>query len=442
MAVQMRSPDGEIVDVDERDVSYYQQKGATIVQSSAPSDVTQRGAPRLALAPSPGRSADFRRNLVRGSLEAIPPLASAGAAMLTGGASIPIQLAAAGLGYAGGEGARQTASAALGFNEPPPFSGEALGRISLGGVRGAAEGAGGALLQRAARTGASNLMRQALKASPGVQEAAGANMTATARSMFPEGEALWETAIHERLPIGRLSRTLGSRKGSEMAGEKLDATDQRLQEILAQANRQGWRRTAQDFVGHVSELRSEIIKETNPSQALKALDKMLSEFIAKRRGPRFSGRMGALRRFTPEDVREFNQTWQKEAQTLYSARERGIPVGPRQALRSRFAENVARGAREQLETIPGVAAQNARLQRLQRLREAILDAERRNRYLRWGGPGHVFPVLEWPEFTSRSALWLTDPRSQFALGQIPRATSFALQSMYGSPNSAEEDQNR
>lgn len=388
--------------------------------SAAPADVSNPLP--VAVAPNP----EIRRSWQRGALNMIPPASAGLAALATGGASIPITLSAAYLGGAAGEAARQAASTGLGMREPAPFSGQALGRISQTGLEQSALEGVGLLAAGAARGTARNFMRTALRPSVGIQSAAGANRTMAAREMYPEGERIWETAIKERIPVGGRPGEMGSDK----IATKIEAVSNRLNLMLADAEKHGIRYTAQDVVGPIAELRAQLSKEAVPIQKLDQLDRMLKQFIGSRRQPPVLGRMGKMKPITPAELNDLKRVWQDAAQQIYKARERGAVVGPRQELSGRFSGAVATGARQRLSgDIPGYDRTNAELQRMMQLRDAVRSAERRNPPMLsplYGPLGPVIQAVRGPESMSRAALMLSGRPGQIGLRQFPRALQYAM----------------
>lgn len=301
----------------------------------------------------------------------------------------PGAIGGAAVGGGLGEGAREI------------LSGERLdpSRIAReGGLQGGYEAVGGAIGKLAGRA-AVPLMKRALRPSQRILRE------------FPD---VVETTLRRDLPVtpGGVAKASGLREAS--AAKVLD--------LLDAAKSTGVRFNTRDITKHVRILLQSKVLPDKEKEAIAA------RLVA------FNKQQG--QRLDPVLLREIKQFYQKRASAAYRAKLAG---GMSLAAENRalFSEKLARGAREQLETIPGVGAQEAETQSLIGAQRAIEGATMRTPPpLDIGRPG-TYPIarrLAGPTATSFVARKLASPRLQFLLRQIPRGTAAAIVAQLTQPD--------
>jgi len=361
----------------------------------------------------------------------LPTAAATGASLMIPGvgpgATIAARLAmagraigAAGAGGMGGEALRR------GIEREPMDPGAIVregGRQMMFAGPGELGAQGAAVL-------AQPITRYAWRMSPTAQKAAGANMTATAREMFPEGEKLWVTALSERVPpsptaIQRKIKPEAAKKGRLLAGDVAKGNTYTAFDVINQAG--------------IPELRAQLAKRKDAAPALKELKDRINAFVAQRRLPgKQANQIGPLKRFTAEELQEEIRVWQDEAKDVYNKIAR-VGEAP---LTKGFDTAIPRGANRAIErNIPEIGPVNARLQRLGRLEENAANVQRSGGtflpILGGIGGGMVGddPVerarnaaatalmmrgITSPMVQGRAGLALTSPVTQRATREIPR----------------------
>jgi hypothetical protein len=241
------------------------------------------------------------------------------------------------------------------------------------------------------------------------------------------------TIIKERLPVGSGPLTA---KGSEIAAEKLADASQGVRALLERATTAGKTFEASRMAKPVLDLIDEISKQPLGNSQMKQLDGMLTEFLERHKGP-----------ITPVQVQELKRAAQAIAKPVYKAVQRGEAVTAREALGARFNSAIAAGAKEAMETVPGVAAGEAHKQALIGAKRALTQAEGRRLSLMAEGIAGAAPIVSSligpdgpldeklkqavgsylivrgimsPRTMSRGALVLTAKHTQELLRQFPR----------------------
>lgn len=374
--------------------------------SQAPAEATRAGLGARAAAGGgdPYSVARLLNSMIR-------PVAGAlggAAGFATGG--VPGSMVVAGGAGAGGEALAQWLASQTGIERGDPSMAERIGRVGMAGLAEAIPGEGGG---RGLRAGADdfsdNLYRAALKPAAGRELEANARASARAgRRVSLDESSLARQGRRERIPIGK---GIGGR-GSDILAARIKGYSDRLDALLASSPQKS---KATDLTGRVHELRAEIMQEADPVPVLRALDKKINNFVGSRRVPGSR----KLQEFSAEQVNELKRVWQNEALPYYRAKAAGEVVPARTALNARFAGNVARGARERLERIPGVAEQNAGMSSLMPLADAVESAELR-----------TLPLLHFwnsPNFQSRASLLMD--AGQPVIGQVPRAGYWGIEEL-------------
>jgi len=337
----------------------------------APADAS-RGTPESP--PTPEESGQFRQSNRQFGLDAIPVggRAIGGiAGTLAGG--IPGGIRGATIGGMGGEAIRQIASPfVLGPEAAQSSVRDALMGIGASGVQGGLEEVAGVPLALASRGLSQSLMQGALKPSRSqIQDAMRAGSRRTGRTVTPEDVNIARSARRLKVAPGRVSPL--AQPGSVKIGGVVQTEAQALNDALDAAGKDGTTFTIQDATKHIGALRVKLARHPRASKMLNTLDKRLKELVTDQRLPGKPGRQGKLKRFTPAEFNEFKREWQDIARTLFeNPTKRG-------GLDQQMAQQLSRGARRELEGIPGkgprIAEQNQRLSELFPLQEAIRNAE-------------------------------------------------------------------
>lgn len=355
--VRMRKPDGTSVEVHPDDVGKAVASGWKA--GAAPADTSGYASMRAEIAKG-------ERGLSTGLRDFIPTAAATGAAMMIPGGELSIpfiprlllaaqRIGAAGAGGMGGEMIRRGI-------EREPMEPRAIVREGGRQMAFATPGEG---LAQIGESVAYPLARYAWRMSPTAQKAAGANMTATARQMYPEGEKLWVSALRERVPPD-----VGAIKGA--AGKEAAKKGRLLRADVAKGNTY----TAFDVIREagVPEIRAELAMRKNAKPALDELDERIKTFVAQRRHGGKGSQIGPLRRYNAEELQNEIRVWQKENENLYKKAERSGEVPMTEA----FDTALPRGANRAIQrNEPRLAPVNARLQRLGRLEEEAANVNRK-----------------------------------------------------------------
>lgn len=322
---------------------------------------------------------------IEGAAKAFVPAAAA-LGGLTGTAAGVGPIAGAGIAGGAAEALRQRFSG-------EPFSPSAVDRAA--GQQALLE-LGGGLAAKSLGNLARPVMRRALGVGRPI-----AGEVKVGRSLLPDPV---ETAIQERIaatPKGAVKATqLRKNSAAILSGliDRADATGQRLSTF--------------EVTKHVRNLiRSNVVPG---SEKRKILSDLVSFYADKGR------------QIPPVLLQEVKRYYQRQARSIYSAGAEGAFTLADQA-HGQFAEALARGAREQLETIPGVAAQNAATQRLIGVEKAVTQAVRRPpppfEFWRPGTYPMVSRLMDQPAL-SHQALLLSDPKLLALARQSPRTFAY------------------
>lgn len=295
-----------------------------------------------------------------------------------GPAARVVSPALASVGGAVGEGARQLVSG-------EPMSLERIGQSAA--TQGAYEAAGGALAK-----GAGAVARPIMRRAMGVGK--------TILSSFPDAV---ETALEKGISV--------SKSGAAKAAGLRQESSEALTDLLLDAKATGKTFSTADITKHVrSLLGSKVLPEKDKERIMGQLIDFVRDKGSK---------------VDPVLLKEIKQFYQNRATAVYKAGQKGIPTLA-QENRALFSKELARGAREQLETIPGVAARESETQSLIGTQRAVADAVMRPpQAFDLSKPG-TYPVSNSPQFLSRVALLLNSPKFQALLRQSPRAAGAAI----------------
>lgn len=378
-------------------------------------------------------------------INSIPMLAAfAGAAI----GNIP----GATIGAMGGEAIRQNLNRAVG-NPAPATPRAALNEIGRAGVGQGLARLGGTTVAASMEPLAaaaimplqSAMMNLAVNAPIGVKRSAVSIASARKGMAALPGEA----NIGRQMVTERVGATGG---GLQKVRGIISQADAKLTELAASADKAGWAANADDFLKHLGDLEQQVGRQTDAALQLSRLRKMVNGFKKSRSKPS-----------SASETLELKRTWQKAANAIYKAKERGGVVGPRADLLGRLNETVARGAREKMQEIPGVAQQNARMQELMPTEKAIEAALLRSgnpfiprgARLMAGGLGGAIgaaapgdyrsrgihgaegfllgALMGTPQMMSRSALAIDSPAAQWILTRLGPAALAEIQRQTGAP---------
>lgn len=263
---------------------------------------------------------------------------------------VPGAVGGAALGGAAGEAFRQLANRLRGEDAPQSMTDAAKGIAGEGAIQGGMQAAGGALAG-GARVVGRGLVENAVRPT---------------MSLVREFPNVVDTIVAERLPVGRFLPGLPS--GSQQAMSKLGAASQGVRDLLAKAEASGTTIDgAQMIQKPVLELIDDIARQPLGDAQEQQLASMLDEFL----------RRNAAKPLTPTAVKELKSRAQAIAKPVYRAVEKGFPVTAEQSLNARFNAAVGSGAKEALETIPGVGAGEAHKKSLIGATRALKQAENR-----------------------------------------------------------------
>ena len=271
-----------------------------------------------------------------------------GTAFGFGFGGVPGAIVGAGFGGATGEATKQLGRRAFGF-EAPATPTAAASQIGKQGVTQAALEVGGQGLTRGMKLAGRALLENAVRP------------TMTLAEEFPNVMAVIE---REGLKVGRFLPFLKS--GSQQAGTKLASAAGAVRTLLTKAEQSGKTFTADQVAKPVLDLVDDIAKQPLSQSDMARLTGMLDEFMAQHPGL-----------LTPRAVKDLKQRAQAIAKPIFKAQRKGFPVASDQPLTARFHEAVAGGAKEALETIPGVKGGEKLTQELIGAKRAITQAERR-----------------------------------------------------------------
>lgn len=323
------------------------------VNAQPPADASRGMLPPSVVGqPAPPRP----RTWAETAVDALPTLGGAAGGIIGGiggtvlgtpVGGVPGAIGGAAVGGAAGESVRQLANRVMG-REAPSTAMEAAKSIGKEGVtQGALEAAGGAV------AGGAKVIGKAL-----VENAVRPTM-----SLVREFPDVIDTIVKERLPVGR--SLPGLPKGSQRGLTKLRDESKSVRALLQKADEAGTTFEASQVIAKpIYELIDDIAKQPLGDVEEQQLATMLDEFLRRHQGP-----------LTPSAVKELKARAQSLAKPVYRAVERGYPVTAEQSLKARFNAAVGTGAKEGLETIPGVAEGEARKKSLIGASRALKQAE-------------------------------------------------------------------
>jgi hypothetical protein len=292
--------------------------------------------------------------------------------------------------------------------------------MRAGATQAGAE-AGGRGLAGALRVGGRALMNNAIRP------------TAALLKEFPD---VVNTALRERLPVGRIAPWM--RKGSEQASRATGQSAGKTMNLLRQAESGGVRYMPEEIAERgLPAIKAEASALPVAQPTLKRLGRMEQQFLGERGGELT----------TPTAVKAMKQAAQGKAEPIYRAARKGAAIPTvSQSAEAGFNSGIAKGAKQTLERIPGVAESEARTQGLIGATRAIKGSEARRTPF-WGGMaatgagtgvglaslnpaagiGAWLAVrgLSSPSVTSRAALGLTHPATQAISQQALRAALLA-----------------
>jgi hypothetical protein len=214
---------------------------------------------------------------------------------------------------------------------------------------------------------------------------------------FPD---VTETALRQGLSV--------SQGGVAKANALREASAKALNDLLTQTRVGGTVLNTRRVTQPVRALlRSNVIPDEEKAQIAEKLVRFLGDKTA---------------RVDPLLLKEIKQFYQNRAAQAYRGLEAGgMPeaLGATQA----FSKGIAQGARQQLETIPGVARQEATTKSLIGAQRALETAvARRPRAITLHQPGtYLGPLLGGQHTLSRLALALNSPAFKMIMRQSPRA---------------------
>lgn len=248
-----------------------------------------------------------------------------------------------------------------------------------------------------------------------------------------------QTAISEKLP----ATAAGLGRATALRRESSDA----LLELLNNASSSGKEFGAADVTAQARALaRNPALTDSDQAAIASLLRDFEKRYIPEIRPPKIStvldqyGKPVEIPQMQPQEtkidpvlLKKIKQRYQSIAAPAYKAAARDESPGA--AARRDFAAALASGAKQQLETIPGVAAQEARTQALigarKAIKKAVLSPPPRFELMR---PG-TYPIVGalQPALESRASLLLADPGFRMLLQQSPRAAAALIsQLMYTS----------
>jgi hypothetical protein len=273
-----------------------------------------------------------------------------GTAFGFGFGGIPGGVGGAALGGAAGEAAKQLINRMRGV-EAPATAGEAAMNIGREGlVQGGSELLGGAAM-KGGKMAAHGLMDMAISPAPTL-----------AKEFTTAAGDIADTALREKLPVGNIMP--GTRKGSNMAQQALRESAGATRQLLTDAGAAGTTFDAQTVArGPVTQLVGDIARQPLSTSELNHIADMFTEY---------SGNHNTM---TPAMLKDMKQAAQRIAKPIFKALNQGNVVPAGESLKAQFNKAIADGAKDALETIPGVGASEARTQTLIGANKAIRQAE-------------------------------------------------------------------
>jgi hypothetical protein len=345
------------------------------------------------MTPEHNPAMDFLGSLKSRALDVLPTaggmaggfLGMAVGAGAGGVGAIPGSVIGSGLGGAAGEGIKE----AVGGHPLSPG-----GIAAAGGEQAAYDLLGHGIAQGAGAV-ARPIMRRALGAGKSIL------------SKFPN---VVETTLKEGLPISKGGLT----KATDLLKKSIKATN----DLLTKAKTGGKTFTASDVAARAYKTLS---NEALPNEDAAVIARNLKSFLDQHSGE-----------IDPLLLQDIKQLYQTRAIPMYSADAAGKMVsglGPE----GQFNKAIARGAREQLGTIPGVAAQDATTQSLIGAQRAIRDATMRVPKTRVNLMEPLtYPLLnlvDTPQAQSHLALLLNSAKFKALAKQSPRAAAALVQQL-------------
>lgn len=209
--------------------------------------------------------------------------------------------------------------------------------------------------------------------------------------------------------------------------------------LLGDAEHAGVTFGAQEVAQPVAGLAADIAKQPLSDSELQHVSRLFMEYMQTQ-----------PQRLKPVALKDMKQAAQRIARPIFRALNRGDVVPAGESIKAQFNRAIAEGAKQQLETIPGVAASEARTQGLIGASKAIRRAEARRLPLvaeiaapmagaavgAYGGGAEgaakgvgvtmLTRALLSPRTTSRAALTLSHDAIQQAVRQMPRGAVYAL----------------
>lgn len=285
------------------------------------------------------------------------------------------------------------AGGVIGETAKAGISGQPFSEANLGGE--ALKQAGAEVVGQGIAKGLGAMARPIMKRALGPSKKIAKN--------FPD---VVETALKEKIPVskGGLAKAEGLRNESS----------RKLMEILGRAKAGGTRFTARDVSQGVDELiNNPVIPNREKDRILASLQDFLNQHSAG---------------LDPVTLKEMKRLYQNRASGTFRGLREGT-MAEAEYPNAAFNLAIAQGAKNSLERIPGVAAQEGRTQSLIGATKAVEDATYRTPPL----PDILKPTT-WPvvgavtsrNVQSRLAIALADPRVQELMRQSPRAAAELL----------------
>ncbi len=372
---------------DAEGTKHYFPDDATPEEIDAATAAPQLNAPGSNATPSDAMSEDSRKRILADSLPTLGgTLVGMGAGYLTG--NLPGAVAGAFIGGAGGEGGRE---AVMG----QPLSAKKMAQE--GGWQGAYELGGGLAVKGLA------------KAAPMLARAALGTVKPIAKDAIDPAEVMLAKGLNT------------TRKGARAANATREASSDALFSTLEQAKAAGTTFKTSDVTREVKDLLQRKAGDAGDKRII--LARLRS--ITRQYGSRID----------PVLLKELKMREQAFAKSILEGD--GIPSTAQRA-RAQFADAFQKGAKRELEQIPGVAEREAQTQKLIKAQDAIDAAYKKAKpKLKLNEPG-TYPLLKELVSTgnaSRLANVLNHPTLRAFARQSPRDFAFLMsQLQYGNEN--------
>lgn len=323
-----------------------------------------------------------------------------------------------------GEALRQAIAQSTGREPTPQTFSQGMGALN----RQIGEGAKQVILGRVGEgiisplaRYAPQLYRAALKPSKYVQ------------TRFP-GDVT-ENLMKEGVRLPNPGDVLATRAAQAQASVPGTQAASQLDQLFAAATKRGVQFNAQDPA--IASALRDLVEEVGqgrggPARALKVQQEWL-KFIGETRLPGKAGKMGPLRRFTPNEFNALKQTQQSLSEPIYRAVSNGNDVAPDRLLDAQINEAIAKGVRRAIEReVPEAVALNRTMQSGMAMNEAIGDIGMRNPPLPGANLAFTKPMT-WMGINnaraSRAALALQKPALRGTLANAPRGIEAMLRSL-------------